>query len=82
MKARSINRSTSYWFHHKLADIIQGCLDQGFILTGIAEYPHDISEVFAYLEKMDARLPLSYVLSAQLGGEDDRKYEFDPYPGL
>lgn len=61
--------STSYWFHHKLADIIQGCLDCGFVLTGIAEYPHDISDVFAYLEKMDARLPLCYVLSAQLGGE-------------
>ncbi len=61
--------STSYWFHHKLADIIQGCLDLGFRLTNIAEYPHDISEVFAYLEKMEARLPLSYVLLARLGGE-------------
>lgn len=61
--------STSYWFHHKLSDIIQGCLDHGFVLTGVAEYPHDVSEVFAYLEKFGASLPLSYVLSAQLRGE-------------
>jgi ubiquinone/menaquinone biosynthesis C-methylase UbiE len=69
-EGKEYQSSTSYWFHHKLADIIQGCLDQGFILTGMAEYPHDISEVFAYLEKMDARLPLSYVLSARLGREE------------
>jgi SAM-dependent methyltransferase len=68
-EGKDYESSTSYWFHHKFADIIQGCLDQGFVLTGIAEYPHDISEVFAYLEKMEARLPLSYVLLARLGGE-------------
>ena len=68
-EGKEYKSSTSYWFHHKLADIIQGCLDLGFRLTDIAEYPHDISEVFAYLEKMEARLPLSYVLLARLGGE-------------
>lgn len=61
--------STSYWFHHKMADIIQCSLESGFVLTGFAEYPHDVSDVFAYLEKDEARLPLSYVLSARLGGE-------------
>jgi ubiquinone/menaquinone biosynthesis C-methylase UbiE len=59
--------SPGYWFHHKMSDILQTCLDQGFILTGFAEYPHDVSNVFAYLEQAEARLPLSYVLSARLG---------------
>ena len=65
--------SPSYWFHHKVADVIQTCLDAGFALTGFAEYPHDVSEVFAYLEKDEARLPLSYVLMARLhsGDQDD-----------
>lgn len=58
--------STSYWFHHKMSDIIQGCVDLGLMVTGFAEYPHDISDVFAYLEKFEVSLPLSYVLAAQL----------------
>lgn len=57
--------SISYWFHHRLSDIIQSGLDNGFRLTSFQEYGHDVSNVFKGMEKQEAGLPLSYTLLAR-----------------
>lgn len=55
----------TYWFHHTMAEVIGACLGAGLCLHSFAEYPHDISNVFAYLEPNTIKLPLSYTLTAQ-----------------
>lgn len=60
-------QADSYWFHHKLSDIINGCLRHGLSLTHFEEYEHDISEVFRHFEKLEHKLPLSYSLIAASG---------------
>ncbi|MEX2236720.1 MAG: class I SAM-dependent methyltransferase [Dehalococcoidia bacterium] len=55
----------SYWFHHKLSDIIGAVLKNGMTLTAFDEYDHDISNVFAHLENETIRPPLSYILIAR-----------------
>lgn len=54
----------SYWFHHKMSDIINACLNNGLQLQSFHEYDHDISNVFMKLEEQTARPPLSYTLVA------------------
>ncbi len=54
-----------YWFHHKMSDIIQGCLTHGLHPRHFCEYEHDISAVFANFERQKISLPLSYTLTAQ-----------------
>jgi SAM-dependent methyltransferase len=53
-----------YWFHHKTSDIIGGLLRAGMSITAFDEFDHDISNVFAHLERLVARPPLSYILQA------------------
>jgi SAM-dependent methyltransferase len=55
----------SYWFHHKMSDIIQNCIDRSLTIRSFTEYDHDISAAFAYLAKEAVRPPLTYVLLAQ-----------------
>jgi ubiquinone/menaquinone biosynthesis C-methylase UbiE len=55
----------SYWFHHKMSDIIQACIDSGLAIRRFVEYEHDISNAFAYLANEPIRPPLTYVLSAE-----------------
>jgi ubiquinone/menaquinone biosynthesis C-methylase UbiE len=55
----------SYWFHHKMSDIISGCLNHGLSIKHFQEYPHDISEVFKEFEKLETRPPMCYTLVAQ-----------------
>ena len=57
----------TFWFYHKLSDVIQDCLDAGFRLHSFREYPHDISNVFAHLQQSSVPLPLCYTLTAQAG---------------
>jgi ubiquinone/menaquinone biosynthesis C-methylase UbiE len=52
----------SYWFHHKMSDIIQGCLNNRLQLVSFQEYDHDVSSVFKGMEKQAVRPPLSYTL--------------------
>ena len=59
--------SVSYWFPHKLADVIGGCLRHGLTLTHFAEYEHDISARYASFETADTKLPLCYSLVARKG---------------
>ena len=55
----------SYWFHHKMSDIIDGCLANNLALRSFQEYDHDVSNLFAHFEKHKIGLPLSYTLVAQ-----------------
>ncbi|MHB0856749.1 MAG: class I SAM-dependent methyltransferase [Anaerolineae bacterium] len=55
----------SYWFHHKLSDVIEGCLRNGLRVESLREYEHDVSMVFEHFERHTHRLPLSYTLTAR-----------------
>jgi len=57
--------SVSYWFHHKMSDIIQVCLDRELLLRRFVEFDHDVSDTFAYLANEAVRPPLTYILMAQ-----------------
>ncbi len=60
----SYDAPTSYWFHHKLSDIVQAILDHGLALEHFREHAHDISNMFAHIEQMRIKPPLSYTLAA------------------
>ena len=60
-------QAASYWFPHRLADVIGGCLKHGLGLTHFEEYGHDLSEVYAAFEHLEKKPPLSYSLVAQKG---------------
>lgn len=53
--------SESVSFPHTLSEILGGVTNNGFVITGFREYPHDISEVFAHLEKYN-KIPMCYTL--------------------
>jgi len=55
-----------YWFHHKMSDIITGCLQNNLAIKHFCEYEHDISGVFSHFQNVKTQLPLSYTLLAQL----------------
>lgn len=57
--------AVSYWFPHKLSDVIGGCLKRGLTLTHFAEYEHDVSARYKSFEDMPTNLPLSYSLVAR-----------------
>lgn len=63
----TVVEGTSYWFHHKLSDIIGGALAAGLELRLFEEYDHDQSEVYAAFEHYEKKPPLSYALLAQKG---------------
>ncbi|MBN1982491.1 MAG: class I SAM-dependent methyltransferase [Chitinivibrionales bacterium] len=58
---------THYNFVHTLSAIFQSLFDAGFVLTHFSEYENDISNIFSLLEKAQAKIPLSYILIANLG---------------
>ena len=55
----------SYWFSHKLSDIIGGLIKNGLYVTHFAEYDYDISNSYEALGKGDKRPPMCYSLVAQ-----------------
>jgi ubiquinone/menaquinone biosynthesis C-methylase UbiE len=59
-----IVQSKSFWFFHKLSDVLGGCLRNGMVVTHFQEYPDDISAVFKPFEQLELRPPLSYSLIA------------------
>lgn len=65
MDKSTIVEGTSYWFHHKMSDIIGGVLSAGLTLRLFEEYDHDQSEVYAAFEHFETKPPLSYALLAQ-----------------
>lgn len=57
--------AVTYWFHHKMSDIIQACIDNRLAIHRFVEYEHDISESFAYLAEETVRPPLTFTLVGQ-----------------
>lgn len=58
-------KAVSYWFPHKLSDVIGGCLRHGLSLTHFKEYGHDLSVAYAAFEHLAKKPPLSYSLVAR-----------------
>lgn len=61
----SYESSPSYSFTHKLSDILNGLLKNGFVIEAFDEYSHDISNLFKPIEELEIKIPLSYTLIAQ-----------------
>jgi SAM-dependent methyltransferase len=61
----SYHGPTSYWFHHKMSDVITALLRNGIAIRAFDEYDHDISTVFKHLESLPEKPPLSYILVGQ-----------------
>jgi ubiquinone/menaquinone biosynthesis C-methylase UbiE len=61
----TIVTGTSYWFHHKLSDILGSCLKNGLTVRHFQEYDHDISNVFKAFEVFEKKPPLCYSLVAR-----------------
>ena len=61
--------ASSYWFHHKLSDIIGSCLRHGLGLTHFEEYGHDLSMNYKAFQQFEKKPPLSYSLIARRGGD-------------
>jgi SAM-dependent methyltransferase len=54
-----------YWFHHKLSDIIGGCLAKGLEITSFEEHGHALHDGFAAVERQAIRPPIGYMLTAR-----------------
>ncbi|MBT4098077.1 MAG: class I SAM-dependent methyltransferase [Gemmatimonadetes bacterium] len=54
----------SYWFHHKVSDILGACIRSGLQLTHFEEYAHDQSMVYRAFQDLEKKPPLSYSLIA------------------
>ncbi len=61
----TVVEGTSYWFHHKMSNIIGGVLGAGLELRLFEKYGHDQSEVYAAFEGFEKKPPLSYALLTQ-----------------
>ena len=57
--------SPAYYFHHTLSQVVSGCINAGYIIKSFSEYPHDISNEYAFLEGLSTRLPMCFTLTAQ-----------------
>jgi SAM-dependent methyltransferase len=55
----------AYWFHHKMSDVIGGCLDNGLALERFEEYAHDIGAAWGPLAASPTPPPLCYTLVAR-----------------
>ncbi len=49
-----------YYFKRTLSGYIQACINNGFTLQYLEEYPFDVSSIAASLEQMDIGIPLSF----------------------
>jgi ubiquinone/menaquinone biosynthesis C-methylase UbiE len=61
----TIVEAKSYWFYHKLSDLIGGCLNNGLSLTHFQEYDHDISNVYKAFESFEKKPAMCYSLVAK-----------------
>ncbi len=64
MDSSKVISAPSYWFHHKLSDIIGCCIQHQLNLTHFKEYEHDISAEYAAFENLAMKPPLCYSLLA------------------
>ncbi len=55
----------SYWFIHKISDVLNGCISAGLQIVRFDEFPHSNREVeYDCYEEQAAQLPMCYVLQA------------------
>ena len=54
-----------YTFQHTLSEIFMACLDNRLVIESFEEFPHDLSPSYGHLERLEAKLPLSYTLVAR-----------------
>jgi SAM-dependent methyltransferase len=53
---------TQYWFVHTISALIMGLINNGLRIEYFSEHTQDISAVHKKLEKLDAKIPLSYIM--------------------
>jgi ubiquinone/menaquinone biosynthesis C-methylase UbiE len=53
---------TQYWFVHTISALIMGLINNGFKIEYFSEHTQDTSAVHKKQEKLDAKIPLSYIL--------------------
>lgn len=59
--------SPSYWFIHKISDVLNGCIAAGLQVARFDEFPHSNREVeYDCYERQAVQLPMCYVLQARL----------------
>jgi SAM-dependent methyltransferase len=52
----------NYSYTQTMSDIMNSMIENGISIIELVEYPHDISEEFHHLEKLEKKLPLCYIL--------------------
>lgn len=55
----------TYWFQHKLSDVVTACLDNGFTLEAFSEHETDLGDIFRGVAAQPILPPLSYKLIAR-----------------
>lgn len=54
-----------YEFTYTMSDILMGMIRNGFDITFLGEYEHDISNCYQWMQKKNLKFPLSYILTAK-----------------
>jgi SAM-dependent methyltransferase len=58
--------AASYWFLHKMGDIVTGCVQAGLVVERLEEYPHSNREVeYDIYEGRAAQMPMCFSLVAR-----------------
>lgn len=52
-------------FTHTMSDIFESLIAKKFSIAGLKEYPFDIALLWKSIEKMNLKIPLSYILTAK-----------------
>ena len=65
LNPEAIVEAKSYWYPHRLADIVGGCLNKGLTLTHFQEYAHDISSNYKAFAELETVPPLCFSLVAR-----------------
>ncbi len=56
---------TSYWFPHRLGEIVNACIQAGLVIDSLVEYPHSNREAeFDVYTNQAAQLPMCFTLTA------------------
>jgi len=59
---KNIIKLLQNWSIHTLSDLIMGILDNGMAIELLSEHERDISEGHGRQEKLNAGIPLSFIL--------------------
>ena len=65
LNPEAVIEEKSYWYPHRLDEIIGGCLQVGLKLTHFEEYAHDISSSYKAFAELKTPPPMCFSLLAQ-----------------